>query len=220
MKYPATMIIISIVTGFALVVARFLYDTSYNAPWPPVMEIRGKSFALDNTEITGIPFALNLTLRDPRFDFDFTNTPPHSGTIIRGNEHYIPPYGWQRIALNVTKYGPDDTWLGATNKAGEWPVSYHGTGKYEAMSIAKEGFKLSKGRAFVFGHGIYSTPSVDIAQGYASGKSYRAPDGKTYFVVIQSRVNPATIEKKLEGCYWLSPKDEDLRPYGILIKEV
>jgi DNA polymerase II large subunit len=49
-------------------------------------------------------------------------------------------------------------------------------------------------------------------------------DGKTYKVVIQNRVNPKTLIKidKVEtkvGEYWISPSEEDIRPYGFCTRE-
>ena len=83
------------------------------------------------------------------------------------------------------------------------------------MSIADEGFKLSKGVRFAYGRGIYSTPNVETAELYA--KEFKSSDGVNYKFVIQNRVNPAQLNKF--GDYWVSPNDEDLRPYGLCIKK-
>jgi len=112
------------------------------------------------------------------------------------------------------KYG-SNTWLGSSNKSGEWPVSYHGTGYHNCLSIADEGFKLAKGIRFAYGRGIYSTPNIETAEMYAKEFS---KNGHRYKVVIQSRVNPVNLEKF--GDYWVSPRDEDMRPYGICIKRI
>ena len=75
---------------------------------------------------------------DPQYDYDFTYLPDY-GTYIRGREPYKRPYGWKRIALNVSgKYG-DDRWLGCVgdSPADEWPVSYHGTKKKSVNPIAE-----------------------------------------------------------------------------------
>lgn len=56
---------------------------------------------------------------------------------MRGYIKYKRPCGWKRLALKVTgKYdNGDDKWLGTNKDA--WPVSYHGTTKHNAKSIAK-----------------------------------------------------------------------------------
>ena len=129
---------------------------------------------------------------------------------------YKRPCTWQRYALKVTGKFGSDTWLGSTDAPGEWPVSYHGTGYHNCLSIADEGFKLAKGVRFAYGRGIYSSPNVATAEMYA--KEFTSKDGERYKVVIQSRVNPANLNKF--GDYWVSPRDEDLRPYGLCIKKI
>ena len=164
----------------------------------------------------GSPMFLDGNFLDPSFHFDFTHINDYGVSFSRGSEVYKRPCTWQRFALKVSdKYG-SNTWLGSSNAIGEWPVSYHGTGYHNCLSIADEGFKLAKGVRFAFGRGIYSTPNVTTAEMYA--KEFTAKDGKRYKVVIQSRVNPVNLNKF--GDYWVSPRDEDLRPYGICIKKV
>jgi hypothetical protein len=160
---------------------------------------------------------------DPRYDFDFTEV-ISDWTYTRGGKKYGRPDGWMRCALKVAgKYdGGNDTWLGDKDAPGEWPVSYHGTGNHNAMTIAQEGFKLSKGKSFELGYGLYSTPDVDVAEMYA--QVFIDNKGKEYQVIIQNRVNPENItiieEDDTEiGEYWISPRDEDLRPYGLLVRE-
>ena len=80
---------------------------------------------------------------------------------------------------------------------------------------------MCKGKRFLFGHGIYSTPDIKVATKYAKTFSH---NGNNYRVVIQNRVNPnnlVKISKKETGVgeYWISPKETDLRPYGICIKK-
>jgi hypothetical protein len=41
-------------------------------------------------------------------------------------------------------------------------------------------------------------------------------NGVKYLVLFQNRVNPNTLVKV--GDYWISPKAEDVRTYGICIK--
>lgn len=105
-------------------------------------------------------------------------------------------------------------------------MSYHGTGLHNTKSIAEDGFLLSKGKRFTFGKGIYTTPDISVAELYAS--EFTA-NRKTYKVVIQNRVNPKTVKiissytsPKTEdgGTYWITQKEEDIRPYGICVKRI
>ena len=108
------------------------------------------------------------------------------------------------------------------SSSGEWPVSYHGTKQENADGIARQGYLLSKGKRFVFGKGIYSTPSIEVAELYASGFKFQ---GKQYRVVFQNRVSPTDMETVSAqetdvGEYWVQPNENLIRPYGLCIKEL
>ena len=75
--------------------------------------------------------------------------------------------------------------------ANEWPVSYHGTGLHAGMDIAQHGYSLTKAKRGLYGHGVYTTPDIDVAALYAQSFAY---EGKNFAVVIQNRVNPATLQ--------------------------
>lgn len=163
----------------------------------------------------------------PNFDYDFTNVKDDGKTYIRGGEVYRRPYGWRRYALNVKGQFEDDTWLGldgirTDSSKGEWPVSFHGTSKLNAESIAEVGFKLARGKRNQYGRGIYTTPDIKVAEQFATQFEFQ---GKTYLVVLQNRVNPASLRKVVKassdgnGAYWLNDSESDVRPYGILIRE-
>lgn len=169
---------------------------------------------------------------DPVYDFDFTNL-SDSAACKRGNESYVRPKGWYRMALKVKgKYPDGDTWLGTDgwrshSVPGEWPVSYHGTGLEGARGIIKSHYKAGNGQTF--GRGIYSAPNLQDAEGYC--KTFKSDiTGKTYKVIMQNRIIPE--KRQIHGNYWLIPvpqgtsADEEkriaessIRPYGILIKE-
>ena len=81
---------------------------------------------------------------------------------------------------------------------------------------------MSKCKRFAFGHGIYSTPDIDVASKYAVKFTHEAVN---YQVVFQNRVNPnnlvrITKEETRVGEYWISPGGVDVRPYGICIKKI
>lgn len=163
---------------------------------------------------------LDPSLREPRLDYDFTHMNDGSTEYYRGSERYYRPCGWRRYALKVSgKFPGGDAWLGRAgsrteSSPGEWPVSYHGTAKSNADSIARGGFDLSKGRRFLHGRGIYSTPDISVAAKFAEEFQY---DGKSYKMVFQNRVRDFKVVPKIG--YWVSSNDRDIRPYGICIKE-
>ncbi|POG78761.1 hypothetical protein GLOIN_2v1836722 [Rhizophagus irregularis DAOM 181602=DAOM 197198] len=161
---------------------------------------------------------------DPDYDYDFTDVNDEGIKFMRGNFEYKRPCGWKRNALNVLNKYEDNSWLGVNNRRcltssvqNEWPVSYHGTAKHNCKSIADEGYQLCKGKRFLFGHGIYSTPDINVAYQYAKKFTY---EGDVYRIVFQNRVNPnnlvrITNEETENGEYWISPDGADLRPYGL-----
>jgi len=158
--------------------------------------------------------------RDPKYDYDFTNVQDKGKRFYRGGVEYSRPCGWKRYAIKVIgKYESND-WLDSRGNPNEWPVSYHGTGREAAQSIAQAGYDLTKGKRFKFGHGIYSTPDINVAKRYA--QSFTVNNNK-YYVVCQNRVNPKTVQKMSakrvgdQGEYWISPNSNDIRPYGYCI---
>lgn len=159
---------------------------------------------------------------DPRYDYDFTNVTDENKSFTRGGVKYARPCGWKRFAIKVSDKFKDSVWLGSNDQRGEWPVSYHGTGVSQAKTIAMDGYDLSKGKRFAFGYGVYSTPDIKVAEKYATKFSYK---GNEYLLVLQNRVNPATLQKASAertgvGEYWVSPGDKDIRPYGVCIRKV
>jgi hypothetical protein len=171
----------------------------------------------------GTSFDLPPSLLDEQFHYNFTKISDRGVKFCRGGLIYIRPCGWQRYAIKVKGKFPDDIWLqGKTPRADqfssaedEWPVSYHGTSLNNGLSIAEEGKRLN------YGEGIYSTPDIEVACKYAVAIPM---NGKTCKVIMQNRVNPKNVKivsKAATGVgeYWISPSDDDVRAYGICIKE-
>ena len=159
---------------------------------------------------------------DPRYDYDFTNINDKNKEFMRVGIKYARPCGWKRYAIKVLDKFENTVWLGQNNNPGEWPVSYHGTGRNEAKTIAMDGFDLTKGKRFVFGYGVYSTPDIKVAEKYAKRFTYK---NNQYLVVLQNRVNPQTLLKLSAnqtgvGEYWISPSDKGIRPYGLCIRKL
>ena len=159
---------------------------------------------------------------DPRYDYDFTNVNDAGKVFTRGGMGYVRPCGWKRCAIKVSGRFEDLVWLGHADNSGEWPVSYHGTGLNQAKTIAMDGYDLTKGKRFAFGHGVYSTPDIRVAEKYAVKFSYKH---NQYLIVLQNRVNPATLirisaDRTGVGEYCVSPNDRDVRPYGVCIRKL
>lgn len=181
----------------------------------------------------GSSYGFNTADLDPNYDYDFTNAKDDGKTYMRGGFQYKRPYGWKRIAIKVIQRYDNDQWLGpngirTAEAPGEWPVSYHGTNMTSANLIVKDGYK--PGPRAMFGKGIYTSPSLDMVERlYAQQFTY---NGKTFKIVLQNRVNPDQRNGHLQiipatntgvgADYWLSPAQGtvDVRPYGILIREV
>ena len=176
----------------------------------------------------GMPtYYVDDSLMDPKFDYNFTNQVDDGKKYYRGGYEYQRPYGWKRYAIKVLGRFENDKWLGEKglrfhSSEGEWPVSYHGTGESASGSIAQDGYRLSKGKRFLYGSGIYSTPSIQVAAKYAQVFNHK---GKKYKLVFQNRVYPTNL-KILDaqttgvGEYWLQPREEYIRPYGICIQQL
>ncbi|CAI7994674.1 hypothetical protein GBAR_LOCUS1529 [Geodia barretti] len=103
---------------------------------------------------------------------------------------------------------------------GEWPVSYHGTGVSASGSIAQDGYHLSKGKRFLYGRGVYSTPSVKVAATYAHAFTH---DGAEYQLVFQNRTSTEGLKvinaaDNGVGEYWVQPADKLIRPYSVCVK--
>ena len=159
---------------------------------------------------------------DRMYDYDFTNIDDEGKHFIRGGIEYRRPCGWKRFAIKVIGKYENEAWLGSNNSPDEWPVSYHGLELKGAQAVAKMGYDLTKHKRFVHGRGVYSTPDINVAKGFA--KTFTA-NGEEYFVILQNRVNPnpenlikLSNEETGNGEYWISPSDTDIRPYGLCIK--
>ena len=176
----------------------------------------------------GMPtYYVDDSLMDPKFDYDFTKQVDDGKKYYRGGYEYHRPYGWKRCAIKVLGRFENDKWLGEKglrfhSSEGEWPVSYHGTGVSASGSIAQDGYSLSKGKRFLYGRGIYSSPSIQVAAKYAQVFKHK---GKKYKLVFQNRVCPTDL-KILDaqttgvGEYWLQPHVKFIRPYGICIQKL
>ena len=165
----------------------------------------------------------------PDFDCDFTYVKDNGKQDMRGGLEYKRPYGWKRFAVKAVGRYENDVWLGpdgdrTEEASGEWAVSYHGTNIENVERIVEEGYKPGPGARF--GIGVYTSPSLEMVERlYAKVFLY---DGKWYKIAFQNRVNPdrnghlkifSASETGAGADYWLSPNGNDVRAYGILIRQ-
>ena len=178
----------------------------------------------------GGPLAVSTDELAPDFDYDFTYAKDDGKQYMRGGSEYKRPYGWMRYAVRVLGMYENDVWLGpdgirTSQASGEWPVSYHGTDMSKAEKIVKEGYKV--GPRALYGPGIYTSPSLEMVE-----RLYAVEftcDGKRCKIALQNRVNPdrnghleiiSASQTGVGADYWLSPNKDNVRPYGVLIREV
>ena len=178
----------------------------------------------------GGPLTVSTDELAPEFDYDFTYAKDDGEQYMRGGFEYKRPYGWMRFAVRVLGRYENDDWLGpdgirTRQESGEWPVSYHGTDMSSAEKIVKEGYKVGPGAKY--GPGIYTSPSLEMVR-----RRYANPfdhDGKRHKIAFQNRVNPdpsghlkiiSASQTEVGADYWLSPNEDDVRPYGLLVREV
>ena len=127
---------------------------------------------------------IDPSLLDEKFDYDFTSVRDDRKKYYRGGNRYYPPYGWKRYGLNVLGKYDDDAWLGeyrncTESTPGEWPLAYHGLKDHSVWpSIARGGYDLGRSKRALFGKGIYSTPSIDVAEQFA--EPFKGDDGTNW----------------------------------------
>lgn len=171
---------------------------------------------------------------DFRFNQDFRGKPAAEETI-RGGVMYQEPVGWKKFATRVKGLfdGGNNSWLCLDGRQGEWAIAYHGTNFAAMPGILGGGLKVGDRQAYKdfkdartgqkIGTGIYCTPSVKTASEYSPEVEF---DGKRVQFVFQCRVRPEAIRRIHEevgresGAYWLINDPSDIRPYGVLAREV
>eukprot|EP01083_Nonionella_stella_P000713 2024_1 len=164
-------------------------------------------------------------------------------------QKYIAPKGWTRYGLNVMGKYSDDSWLHPfqQNNKQLWWRAYHGTinskvrGRgncIDAMAkIYKNGFMKGE-TPCALGKGVYCSPDPNIIEqhGYcgiaticiknAETKTVQElqPHGtlRTFKFMLQVAVRPSsyTLSKNSNALYWCVENEDDIRVYGILIKEI
>lgn len=171
---------------------------------------------------------------------DFVYHRPYGWKRFAINVQRRPEYGGDDTWL-----GPNG--IRTETSAGEWPVSYHGTYAESVSHIVDEGYK--KGPRQLHGPGVYCSPSLQmVGERYAQTFSFKGKNYKVALQnrvnpanwAQQKESKPPTpdpyadrtfviIRKELASVgadYWRCPRHDpnrgiyDIRPYGILIREI
>lgn len=161
-----------------------------------------------------------------RFVQDFRDTKDDGRKMYRGGREYHLPVGWKRFAVQVKgAYDDGDNgWL-REDESG-WAVAYHGTSKEGLGGILCTGFRVGERQKFAkdTGAGVYCTPIIDVAQHYSKPTLLR---GRSVQIVLQLRVRPSAINPvrdpgahEFERKYWVINNPDDIRAYGVLIREL
>ena len=149
-------------------------------------------------------------------------------------KEYTQPTGWTRYGLSVLgKYG-DDKWLHPFNDPGNWWRAFHGTRNAavynvqpaDAMAnIHNNGFQPARRAAY--GPGVYCSPKPTTAEGYAAQITMPIRDNngnqqKRFKFMLQVAVKPGamTLTARSNDNIWAVQDKDNIRAYGILIKEI
>ena len=141
----------------------------------------------------------------------------------RGGEDYLPPEGWDRYGINVfNKYdNRNNDWLMSDNRKGEWCIAY------SWLSYAKNSFNLGqkysnemdrKHKGKKVGNGICYSQNPELMNDFTETINIK---GKEYKLGLMVRVNPEKIRSPVsnEEIWVVGGHPDEIRPYGILIKE-
>ena len=140
----------------------------------------------------------------------------------RGGEDYIPPLGWINYGININHRFNDRNfdWLSTSNKKGQWCVAYCGiTGITKNMEQIYENDDDIRHPGQKVGVGVYCPCDPKLLEEYTETINV---NGENYKVGFMTRVKPDKIRAsaKNKNMWVVNGNDNELRPYGILIKKV
>jgi hypothetical protein len=152
---------------------------------------------------------------------------------------YIQPAGYTRYGLKVLGKYSNDEWLHPFGHPGNWYRAFHGTKNAKpkdfsnpntsfdpeyacvdaTSSIYNDGFHEA-GTAY-YGPGVYCSPNPTFVEnGYAGNVKLDTKLGKKNFkIMLQVAVNPDDGFSNPNPDIWVVQHPENIRTYGILIKE-
>ena len=140
----------------------------------------------------------------------------------KGGEDYIPPDGWIKYGINID-HGFNDRnneWINYLHLKGEWCAAYCGiTGINKKIEQIYENDDDIRHQGKKVGVGVYCPSDPEIMEEYT--ETIYA-NGANYKVGFMLRVKPDKIRasQKNEKIWVVNGNDNELRPYGILIKQV
>ena len=140
----------------------------------------------------------------------------------RGGENYLPPLGWTKYGINID-HGFNDRsneWISHLHKKGEWCVAYCGiTGITKNMEQIYENDVDIRHSGEKVGVGVYCFSDPKLLEENTETIDAK---GENYKVGFMIRVKPDKIRasQKNPNIWIVNGNDNELRPYGILIKKV
>ena len=140
----------------------------------------------------------------------------------RGGEDYIPPFGWIKYGIYILHSFGDNNydWISQKHNKGEWSVAYCGiTGIKQKMVQSFEHDNDIRHPGKTVGVGVIC-PSVPEKMGEYT--EIINANGENYKVGFMVRVKPDKIRSsQMNHKIWVvNGNDDELRPYGILIKKI
>ena len=162
---------------------------------------------------------LSKSMLFPREDNKYNNW---NWNQKRGGEVYIPPDGWIKYGIKVDHNFNDrsNDWISHHHKRGEWSVAYCCiTGIDKKMEQIYENDEDIRHPGKSVGIGVYCPSDPKIME--EKTETIDA-NGEKYKVGFMVRVKPDKIRasKKNEKIWVVNGNDNELRPYGILIKKL
>ena len=143
--------------------------------------------------------------RDPSRDCDYTDYYEHVLELSTRVEH-----SYHAISVWLEVH-----WIKINERETEnWAITYHGTKSHVFNSICREGYKV--GPRDAYGRGVYSSPSIEVASGYAEIFTF---EGATYIGVLQNRVDQKRVNIISGGEILVCPDPANI-PCGLCVKKV
>ena len=141
----------------------------------------------------------------------------------RGGEDYIPPLGWINYGIDVLGHNFNDKskiWISQKNKEGQWCIAYCGITR--VTNPMNEKFKNDndlKKKGKKVGVGVYCPSDPKLME---ESTIIINANGEQYKVGFMVRVKPNKIRvsERNKNIWIVDGNDDELRPYGILIKKI